>query len=304
MLAHGGTKDLTYKQIVDLMFPMATSLDAQVDQEMTTFSGTTHVDNLDAYYKLIHAMLLDPGWREDDFKRLKDQQTNALLVGLRGNNDEELGKELLYAAIYRGTPYGHSALGTHSGIEKITLDDVKTFYQRHYAQSNVIIGLAGGYPAAFPARVKADFAALPQKDDASAPAINPLPIEHNSALLVQKPSDSVAISLGFPIDVKRGDPDYPALLVAQEYLGAHRSSSGVLYQRIREIRGINYGDYAYIEYFPRGMFFSSGFARRSRRRRHLRCVWRSISSISSSMRVFPRRVSMQQRNSRPNTSTC
>ena len=27
-----------------------------------------------------------------------------------------------------------------------------------------------------------------------------------------------------------------------------------LYQRLREARGLNYGDYAYIEYFPRGMF--------------------------------------------------
>ena len=31
-------------------------------------------------------------------------------------------------------------------------------------------------------------------------------------------------------------------------------SSGVLYDRMREKRGLNYGDYAYIEYFPRGMF--------------------------------------------------
>ena len=28
----------------------------------------------------------------------------------------------------------------------------------------------------------------------------------------------------------------------------------LLYQHIRESRGLNYGDYAYIEYFPRGMF--------------------------------------------------
>jgi zinc protease len=27
-----------------------------------------------------------------------------------------------------------------------------------------------------------------------------------------------------------------------------------LFNRIREVRGMNYGDYAYIEYFPRGMF--------------------------------------------------
>ena len=40
----------------------------------------------------------------------------------------------------------------------------------------------------------------------------------------------------------------------QSYLGQHRSSKSHLYQRIREVRGMNYGDYAYIEYFPRGMF--------------------------------------------------
>jgi len=66
--------------------------------------------------------------------------------------------------------------------------------------------------------------------------------------------------------VKRGHPDYPALLLMQSYLGPHRTSAGRLFQRIREIRGINYGDYAYIEYFPRGMFLmepSPNLARRS-----------------------------------------
>jgi zinc protease len=42
--------------------------------------------------------------------------------------------------------------------------------------------------------------------------------------------------------------------VAQSYLGQHRSSKSYLYGRLRELRGLNYGDYAYIEYFPRGMY--------------------------------------------------
>lgn len=254
MLAHGGTRDLTYKEIVNQMFPMAASVNCQVDQEMTTFTGTTHVDNLDAFYKLFRAMLLEPGWREEDFKRLKSQATNALVVGLRGNNDEELGKEVLYTSLYADTPYDHYYLGTRSGIQRITLDDLKSFYQQHYTQSNLTIGLSGGYPAAFPAHVKNDFSALPQKDAAQPPTVKPAAIDHTRLTLVQKKTDSVAISLGYPIDVKRGDPDYPALLLMQAYLGPHRLPSGRLYQRIREIRGINYGDYAYIEYFPRGMF--------------------------------------------------
>jgi len=266
MLAGGGTKDLTYKQVVDAMFPMAVSLNSQTDQEMTVFGGTTHVDNLPAYYKLVRSMLLDPGWREDDFKRIKDDTINSLRVGLRGNNDEELGKEVLYATLYRGTPYGHYSVGTISAIEKMTLEDVKQFYKQHYTQSNLILGLAGGYPAEFLEQIKKDFAALPAKDETPVPAIKPAPLDHTRAVIVEKNTRSVAYSLGFPIDVKRGDPDYPALLLMQSYLGPHRMSGGRLFQRIREIRGINYGDYAYIEYFPRGMFAmepSPNLARRS-----------------------------------------
>jgi zinc protease len=252
MLANGGTRELTYQQITDALFPLAASVSHEADNEMISFSGSTHIDTLEAYYKLFRSMLLDPGWREDDFKRVKDQTINGLRVGLRGNNDEELGKEVLYSELYRGTPYGHYHNGAISALEKITLDDLKLFYKQHYTQSNMIIGIAGGYPAAFLDRMKQDFAALPAKDAQPAPAIRAAVIPHTRALIVEKNTRSVAYSFGFPLDVKRGDPDYPALLLMQSYLGPHRMSQGRLFQRIREVRGINYGDYAYVEYFPRG----------------------------------------------------
>jgi zinc protease len=72
--------------------------------------------------------------------------------------------------------------------------------------------------------------------------------------VLEKDTRATAISFGFPIEVTRAHPDFPALSVARAWLGDHRNSSGQLYQRIREIRGMNYGDYAYIEAFPRGMF--------------------------------------------------
>jgi zinc protease len=72
--------------------------------------------------------------------------------------------------------------------------------------------------------------------------------------IVQKETRATAISFGHPIEVTRSHPDFAALSVARAWLGEHRSSSAHLFQRIREIRGMNYGDYAYIEAFPRGMF--------------------------------------------------
>ncbi|MDZ7342229.1 MAG: insulinase family protein, partial [candidate division KSB1 bacterium] len=71
-------------------------------------------------------------------------------------------------------------------------------------------------------------------------------------VLVEKDTRSTAISIGFPIEVLRGDDDYYALWIANSWLGEHRNSSSHLYQVIRESRGMNYGDYSYIECFPMG----------------------------------------------------
>ena len=254
LLAQGGTKQMTYKQIVDAMFPMATSVSSEADKEMTVFSATTHADNLEAFYKLFRAMLLDPGWRKDDFERVRDDTVNYLRVSLRGNNDEELGKEVLYNELYAGHPYGHHNAGTISALQKMTLQDLQAFYKTHYAQDNLILGIAGGYPEAFLERMQKDFQQLPAKRGVIPPWKAPTPRQGIRLTMVEKDTRSVAYSMGFPIDVRRGHPDYPALLVAQAYFGQHRTSGGRMYNRLREIRGLNYGDYAYIEYFPSGMF--------------------------------------------------
>jgi hypothetical protein len=49
-----------------------------------------------------------------------------------------------------------------------------------------------------------------------------------------------------------GDDDFIAMLAANSWFGEHRNSFSHLYQVIREQRGMNYGDYSYIEAFPAG----------------------------------------------------
>ena len=254
MLAEGGAKKLTYEEILERLFPMAVSVHRQVDKEMTAFSAVTHVDNLEEFYRIFRDMLLDPGWREEDLKRLRDQQINFLRVSLRGANDEELGKEVLYQAIYEGHPYGHHNAGTVSGLKRITLDDLKAFYKKNYTQANLVFGIAGGYSPEFLARVKKDFSRLPAGERAEVKRPEPKPIKGIHVRMIEKNTRSVAYSIGFPIEVTRSHPDYIPLLVASTYFGHHRSSGGRLFQRMRQLRGLNYGDYSYIEYFPRGMF--------------------------------------------------
>lgn len=254
MLAEGGTRSMPYEAILEAMYPMAASFDAQVDKEMTVFTGTTHADNLEKYYALIRQMLLETGFREEDFRRLKMEAINYLKVTLRETNDEELGKEHLYNTIYRDHPYGHHSVGTVSALEKLTLDDVRGFYKEHYRQDNLVLGLAGRYPGSFPRTLREDFAELPSGRTKRPPLPQPSLAPGMHLEFVERETRSTAISLGFPMDIVRGDPDWPALALVTSYFGQHRSSNSHLFQRLREARGLNYGDYAYLEYFPRGMF--------------------------------------------------
>jgi zinc protease len=85
---------------------------------------------------------------------------------------------------------------------------------------------------------------------ASAPALpRPAVPRGLDVTIVAKPADSTAISLGFPLSVTRADDDFYLLAVANSYLGEHRTFNGKLMQDLRGKRGLNYGDYSYIEDF-------------------------------------------------------
>ena len=257
MVAEAGSRERRIDEIRQALFPIAGSFDAQVDKEMTTFTASVHRDNWPAFAQVVMPMLLDPGFREEDFRRLKDAQRNALAVDLRSNNEEELGKERLQALLFAGTPYGHPALGTVTGIDALTLDDVKDFVRRAYTVAGLTIGVSGDVPAGFVPGLQKDLGRLPAGPALARPsgvvARRPRGMEVD---IVQKDTRAVAISFGHPIAVTRAHPDFAALSVARAWLGEHRSSMSHLYSRIREVRGMNYGDYAYIEAFPRGMFLS------------------------------------------------
>jgi zinc protease len=255
MVATAGSSDRKIDEILKTFFPMAGSFAEQTDKEMTTFTGSIHKDNWTAFNEIALPMLLSPGFRQEDFRRVKDAQRNALQTDLKDNNEEELGKERLQTNVYAGSTYGHAALGTVQGLDAVTLDDVKNFWKTAYTQGALRVGISGDVSEAMTASLKQALSQLPSGPGLAATPVpagktpNGLEVE-----IIEKNTRATAISLGLPLSVTRSHPDFPALWMAKTWLGEHRASSAVLYQRIRELRGMNYGDYAYVEAFPRGMF--------------------------------------------------
>ncbi|MEO6323348.1 MAG: pitrilysin family protein [Thermoanaerobaculia bacterium] len=254
MVTEAGSTERSIDEIKKILFPMAGSLDDRTDKEMTSFTLAIHRDNWAPFFDAVLPQLLSPGFREEDFRRLKDAQLNALKQDLKANNEEELGKERLQTNVFAGTPYGHPVLGTVAGIEAITLDDVKAFVNSAYTRANLTVGVSGNAPEEMLARLKGALASLPEGKAAAKAAVLGRRPKGMEVEIVEKETRATAISFGHPIEVTRSHPDFAALSVARAWLGEHRSSQSHLYNRIRETRGMNYGDYAYIEAFPGGMF--------------------------------------------------
>jgi len=249
VMSEGGTKALDAKQLQQALFPIATDIVARVDKEQTTFYATVHKDNLDKLLPILVDVVGNPRWEPGEFARLRDAQVLDVSRRLRQGDDENLGKEALGELMYRGHPYGHTSLGHASALRSITLADVRDQAGKLFTLARLTVGLAGGYPKDLPDRLAQALDALPNRappvEKISPARANP----HPRFELIEKPSEATAISCGMPWALSHADPDWAALSIARSAFGEHRQFNGRLMQRLREQRGLNYGDYAYIEHF-------------------------------------------------------
>ncbi|HEY5566573.1 MAG TPA: pitrilysin family protein [Gammaproteobacteria bacterium] len=291
MLGDAATEANTYDAILEKLYPLAAWYGVRVDKEMTTLTGRTHRDNLDAYVPLLTDAYLRPAFRDDDFERIKNDTINYLMNTLRYASDEDLAKAALYERVFAGTGYAHPEEGTVAGLRAVTLDDVRAFYAEHYRRANALIALGGGFGTDLARRMQATLDDLAAGAPAAPPPLEVPPLAGRRVLLIDKPGADASISFGFPIDVHRGERDFYALWIANSWLGEHRNQSSHLFQVIREVRGLNYGDYSYIESFPDGGELSMPPVNVPRRRQIFE-VW--VRTLPNDQALFALRAAVRE----------
>lgn len=276
LVGKGGSQARTYAELLDELYPLAANIRVYGDKESVVFEGTVHRDNLTKFADLLAEQVLTPRFAEEDFTRVRQDALDYVTKTLRGNSDEDLGKQAMAELMFGPHPYGYPSRGTVAGLGAITLDDVRKFHARHYARDRLIVGVAGGYPNGFAETFARRFAALPAK----APPLPKLPRlavpKQNRLLVVEKNTRANAISIGRPIAVTRKDADFYPLTVARSYLGEHRTFNGVLMNELRGKRGLNYGDYAYVENFIQDGWSTFPLPNIARRQQHFELWLRPV----------------------------
>ena len=230
MLADGGTKDLTYKQIVDAMFPMAAGVSAQADKEMT------HVRRRHARGqsgRLLQADARHAARRRAGARTISGASRTTPSTPSRSACAATTTRNWARKCCTRRIYAGHAvrALQRRHGVVAGE-DDARrsegVLQERTTRSRNLIIGIAGGYPPEFLDAMKKDFAALPADGGSAARACRrPRPIEQIARRDRGKGHASVAYSLGYPDrrEARRSGLSRRCCW-CESYLGQHRMSSG------------------------------------------------------------------------------
>jgi zinc protease len=248
MITEAGTGELDAAQVSDLLYSLGSELEWVVDKELVTFRARCLAEDAPALVSLVGELVTAPIWSEDSLARLIDEALTTLEVSLL-ESDEALGDMVLDVWLNEGHPYGHPTPGRTGVLALLTLEDVRSFYDSHYVRQATFAGLAGATSPQLAVDLEQALSSL-----ATTPfrpvTPKPRPVPHGRSLLVvEKETANTGVHFGHPIPVSRDHPDFPALFVAMTAFGEHRESYGRLYQALRETRGLNYGDYAYLEHY-------------------------------------------------------
>ena len=253
LLARGGAGGTSYADVQDRIFPWAASYGVAVDKQVTTFTFQVPADFVDEFYPVVRDVLLAPDFSDSDFSRVMKAQQNYVDQVVRASSDEDYSKFALEHLLFRSGNMQHLLQGTSESVKGISLDDIKAHYQKAFTRNNVSLGIAGNYNDALLQRFRADMSTLPDN-----PYTPPLPSKARQAdgieieIIAKENAFGSAIFTGAPLGITRSDDEFAALMIANSWMGEHRKSYSRLYQKIRQTRSMNYGDYSYIEWYSNG----------------------------------------------------
>ena len=201
-----GTRDLTVDQFNEKIDFMGSSISVEDGRDFAEAGLTSLTRYLDDTLGLLAAMLQNPGLRDADIIRKRDEQ----VAGIKAS-EEQPGyvTDVRFAKLlYGDTPYGHPGAGSAESVSKLTPDDVRNFYHQYYKLGSAIISVAGDVKAdQIRAAIEKQLAGLAGSVPAQTPPASPEVARGLHLTIINRNVAQATLILGFG-GIARSDPDY------------------------------------------------------------------------------------------------
>ncbi len=237
-----GTASRKSSQIAAELDELGATLNANAEfgRDLTSINASSLTDAADKTMELLADVVLNPTFPTEELDRYRRRELGGLQQ-LR-SNPGYLARERFAKAIYGDSPLAVQS-ATAESLKAATSDALKAFHGKYYAPNNAILGIAGDITLAQAQTLAQKHFGSWQKKDLPKPAV--LDVSNRSVAkvyLVDRPGSVQSNILAGGVSLKRSDPDFIPLTIANRVLGG--SSSARLFQNLREDKGYTYGAYS------------------------------------------------------------
>lgn len=248
-----GTRNRNARQIASSLESLGGSLNAFTSREQTCFTARIMDEHLAEAVDVLADIVCRASFTPTNLKREKLVICEEIKESIENPSDRI--HDLFAETFWGGQPLGRPILGTFDSVLSMKRALVLGYMKRQYRAASVVIAASGAIDhdeLVALAREKFDFPegeAVSGNHTAppSAPILNAVPNE----------TEQIHANLGYPGPSYR-DKDRIAMLVLTTYLGSGMSS--VLFQKVRERRGLAYTVFSYHDAYRDGGMFGTYFA--------------------------------------------
>lgn len=225
-------------QIAEAMGALGGQLNTGADWDSSTVNAEVLSRNLEQAMGVFADVVLRPQFPQEDFERIRRERLTTLLQ--QRDNAGIVANNRFSALVYRDTPYGNPLLGTDAAVQTISRDDVRRFYEGHYAPNNTSLIITGDVnPQQAIELARRHFGAWRRGAELPPVTITAPAIQQNQIYVVDRPQAVQSeIRVGHA-GVARSTEDYFPLLVMNTILGGNFGSR--LNLNLREQHGYTYG---------------------------------------------------------------
>jgi zinc protease len=239
-----GTKNRTPVELEEAIGLLGADISVEADDEEMRFSATTLARNFEATVDLIEEMLLEPRWDEKEYERLKQQLETRL-------KDQESNPRAISSLAYSRLLYGENHIlgtplsGTPETTQRITLDDLKDYYDQNFSPSVATFHIVGDVDQYRVMKALSGFEKKWEVKNVSFPEYS-LPLNNHArkVFFIDVPDAKQSVIRMGKLALSVKDDNYNNLAYANQIIGG--GSSGRLFQLLRIEKGYTYGAYSTI----------------------------------------------------------
>jgi zinc protease len=257
-LLRQGTETRSAQEIAQAIDGVGGNLSSSADDDFARASATVVKPSQDLGIGLLADIVLYPVFKQDEIDRLLRQTLSGLQVQYA--DVQYLAPVSAARAVFGEHPYGFPVEGTPNTLPSIKRDDIVQFHRQRYSPNDTFLAISGDItPDEAFAKAEKYFASW---SASPTPAISPTPppVSARKILLIDKPNAVQTQIVVGQLAIKRNDPDYFPLLIANQIFGGSFNSR--LNLRLRAQEGLTYGAHSSFQTEREaGMFQVSTFTR-------------------------------------------